>query len=161
MQADLAVLKTDQASMRADMQALRSDMQADMQALRGAMQTDMQALRSDMNAIKEDQVTTRAEIQALRTDVDTVRGKIDAGPDMHFLQAAAQRQISEAREAREHRRYIEIKLNEIYGSMATSAEIGKLREEVAQSIDRENELDLRVSAIEYRLGIKNPLAPTE
>ena len=45
--------------------------------------------------------------------------------------------------------------------MATSSEIGKLRDEVAQSIDRENELDLRISAIENRLDIKNPLAPAE
>jgi hypothetical protein len=55
----------------------------------------------------------------------------------------------------------EIELNEIYGSMATSLAITKLRDEVAQSIDRENDLDLRISAIESRLGIKNPLAPTE
>jgi len=32
---------------------------------------------------------------------------------------------------------------------------------VARSLDRENELDLRITAIEMRLGIKNPLAPTE
>lgn len=56
---------------------------------------------------------------------------------------------------------MEIKLDEIYGSMATSSEIGKLRQEVAKAIDDEKALDLRISAIEMRLGVRNPLAPTE
>src|SRR5882672_8276971 len=100
-----------------------------------------------------------AKVDRLVGDVEVVKGKIDAWPDLNFLQAVAQRQLSEAREAREFRRYVEIKLDEIYGSMATSSEIAKLRQEVANSIDREDGLDLRISAIEIRLGIKNPLAP--
>ena len=100
-----------------------------------------------------------AKVGRLAGDVEAVKGKIDAWPDLNFLQAVAQRQLSEAREAREFRRYVEIKLDEIYGSMATSSEITKLRQEVANSIDREDGLDLRISAIEIRLGIKNPLAP--
>ena len=98
-------------------------------------------------------------IEGLKGMVEALERKINAWPDLHFLQAAAQRQIGEARDARDHRRLVEIKLDEIYGSMATSSEIGKLREEVARSIDREEALDLRVATIESRLGIKNPLAP--
>ena len=100
-------------------------------------------------------------LTALRTEVTAIKSEIDAWPDLHFLQAAAQRAQRENTEAREHRRYIEIKLGEIYGSMATSSEITKLREEVSSSIAREDALDLRISAIELRLGIRNPLAPTE
>ncbi len=100
-------------------------------------------------------------LQAIRADLDALKTKIDAWPDLHFLQAAAQQQQREAGEAREFRRYVEIKLDEIYGSMATSSEITRLRTEVATSIDHERALDLRVSAIELRLGIRNPLAPTE
>jgi hypothetical protein len=99
----------------------------------------------------------QTDIQAVRADVEAIKGNIDAWPDLHFLQAAAQQHLNEAKEAREHRRDIEIKLDEIYGSMATSSEIKKLRKEVADSIDREKELDLRISAIEMRLGVKNPL----
>jgi hypothetical protein len=97
--------------------------------------------------------------QALDSRLAGLEAKIDTWPDLHFLQATAQRQIAEARDAGEFRRYVEIKLDEIYGSMATSSEIKKLRQEVAKSLERENELDLPISTIEMRLGIKNPLAP--
>ena len=93
--------------------------------------------------------------------IDATNGKIDSWPDLHFLQAAAQQQIRDANEARERSRYVEIKLGEIYGSMATSSEIEKLRKEVGESLDHERLPDLRVPAIESRLGIRNPLAPTE
>lgn len=109
-------------------------------------------------ALRVELADMQTDIRALRADVATIEGKINAWPDLHFLQAAVQQQLGEAREARDHRRDVEIKLNEIYGSMATSSEIGKLRDEVAESIDHEKALDLRVAAIESRLGIKNPLA---
>jgi hypothetical protein len=124
----------------------------------GAMQADLAALRADQAALRTEMQT---DMHALRADAEALKGKIDTWPDLHFLQAAAQKQVAEAREAAEFRRYVEIKLDEIYGSMATSSEIKKLRQEVAKSLDRETELDLRISAIEMRLGIKNPLAPTE
>jgi hypothetical protein len=38
--------------------------------------------------------------------------------------------------------------------MATSSEISKLRDEVAESIDQEKALDLRVATIESRLGVR-------
>jgi len=76
-----------------------------------------------------------SRIAALEGRTASLESKINAWPDLHFLQAAAQRQIGEAREARDHRRNVEIKLDEIYGSMATSSEIGKLRDEVARSIN--------------------------
>ncbi len=80
-----------------------------------------------------------------------------ANADFGFLQAAALRTIADAKEAREFQRRTDIKLEVIYGSMATGPEIKKLREEASRSIDHETELDLRISAIETRLGIKNPL----
>jgi len=41
------------------------------------------------------------------------------------------------------------------------SEIGKLHQEVAKSIDDEKALDLRVATIESRLGMRNPLVPTD
>jgi hypothetical protein len=78
--------------------------------------------------------------------------------DFGFLQAAARRAIDDRKEAREFQRRVDIKLDEIYTSMATSPEIKKLREEVSESLTQQSDLDLRISAIESRLGIKNPLA---
>jgi hypothetical protein len=98
-------------------------------------------------------------IKGLKGAIAALEGKINAWPDLHFLQAAAQRQVSEAREGRDHRQRVEIKLDEIYTSMATSSEIAKLREDVNKSLNREDALDLRMATIESRLGIKNPLVP--
>jgi predicted translin family RNA/ssDNA-binding protein len=84
--------------------------------------------------IRSELADTRGDIKELRTDLNGLKAKVDSWPDLHFLQAAAQRQQREVNEAREHRRYIEIKLGEIYGAMATSSEITKLREEVSSSI---------------------------
>ena len=98
-----------------------------------------------------------AELAPMRAQLAELQTRISTWPDLNFLQAAAQQQMNEAKQAREFRRHVDIKLDEIYGSMATSSEISKLREEVAESTERERALDLRVATIENRLGIKNPL----
>jgi hypothetical protein len=141
-----ALLRDALAPMQADLAAVKNDV--------GAQGGELAALRADVGA-------QGGELAALRADVDAVKKEIDGWPDLHFLQAMAQQQIREAAETREARRYIEIKLDEIYSSMATSSEIKRLRDEVSTSLDRERLLDLRISAIEMRLGIRNPLAPTE
>ena len=120
-----------------------------------------QAILEAIEGLKSTVQGLDSRVQGLDSRLSDLERKMNTWPDLHFLQAAAQRQIGEAREARDHRRHIEIKLDEIYGSMATSSEIAKLRDEVAKSIDREDALDLRVATIESRLGIKNPLVPTE
>ena len=61
---------------------------------------------------------SRAARDAMDTNVRAVKDKIDSRPDLHILQAASQRQLAEVREAR---RYVEIKLDEIHGSIATSS----------------------------------------
>ncbi|MGA2129558.1 MAG: hypothetical protein ABSG76_25790, partial [Xanthobacteraceae bacterium] len=65
----------------------------------------------------------------MRAQVSTM-----ANVDFGFLQAAAQRQLQDARAAREFQSRVDIKLDEIFGSMATAPEIRKPREEVAESV---------------------------
>jgi len=101
----------------------------------------------------------QAALAPLQADVAALKVKINEWPDMHFLHAAAQRQIAEARDAREYRQRTEIKLDEIYTSMATSSEIARLREDVSASLSREDDLDLRITTLESRLGVRNPLVP--
>jgi chromosome segregation ATPase len=174
VQTDLAALKIDVGALKIDVGGLKIDVGAlktDVGGLKidvGALKTDMAAqgaalaaVRTDVDAIKTNVGAQGTELAALRADVDAIKKEIDGWPDLHFLQAMAQQQIREAAETREARRYIEIKLDEIYSSMATSSEIKRLRDEVSTSLDRERLLDLRISAIEMRLGIRNPLAPTE
>ena len=79
--------------------------------------------------------------------------------DLHFLQSTVRRLLDEQRDTSDALRQIEIKMDEIYSSMATSPEIKRLREAVSDSVTRERELDIRLSTIESRLGLKNPLEP--
>ncbi len=133
----------------------------DLEQMRALLRDALGPMQADLAAVKTDVAVQGAALAALRADVDAIKTEIGGWPDLHFLQAMAQQQIREADEAREARRYMEIKLYEIYSSMATSSEIKRLRDEVSASLNRERLLDLRISAIEMRLGIKNPLAPTE
>ena len=133
----------------------------DIGQIRAVMQDMLAPIESRLDRTDARLDRIDGNLAALRSDIDAVNGKFDSWPDLHFLQAAAQQQIRDANEARERSRYVEIKLGEIYGAMATSSEIEKLRKEVGESLDHERLLDLRVSAIESRLGIRNPLAPTE
>ena len=133
----------------------------DLDQIRAVMQDMLAPIESRLDRTDARLDRIDGNLAAMRTDIDAVNGKIDTWPDLHFLQAAAQQQIRDANEARKRSRYVEIKLGEIYGSMATNSEIEKLRKEVGESLDHERLLDLRVSAIESRLGIRNPLAPTE
>lgn len=86
-----------------------------------AIQAELAPMRARLDGLPplQAQLTEmRADMHALRLDMDATKGKIDAWPDLHFLQAAAQRQLAEATEAREHRRDVEIKLTELQGMTA-------------------------------------------
>jgi hypothetical protein len=130
----------------------------------GMTMTD-NAILEILHAIQADLREKGIVLTALRTDLAAFTVEIDGWPDLHFLKAAALAQFRDAGEAREQRRYIEIRLDEIYSAMATGPEITGLRSDVSTSIDRQRELDVRISAIESHLGIsaphgaKSPLAP--
>jgi hypothetical protein len=121
----------------------------------------LEALRAELAPMREQldrlpAIETR--LAAFDERTAAVERKIESWPDVHFLQAAALRQIEETRALRDSQRHIETKLDEIYGSMVTSPEITRLREEVVASRNRDQELDLRIATIEGHLGLKNPLA---
>ena len=64
--------------------------------------------------MSDDKQALLEAITSLKAEVGALGARINASPDLHFLQTAAQRQISEAKEARDHRQRVEIKLDEIY-----------------------------------------------
>jgi hypothetical protein len=177
IRTDLTAVRSDQSILRTDLDAIKADLaekgvvlvalSADMDGVKadmGAVKADLAekgvllvALRTDVDAVKADLAEKGVVLTALRTDVAAIADEIHSWPDLHFLQAAAVQQFRDASEAREQRRYIEIRLDEIYSSMATGPEITGLRSDVTTSIDRQRELDLRISTIESHLGIGNPL----
>jgi hypothetical protein len=98
----------------------------------------------------------REEIAPMRDWLAAIGQKFAGWSNLNFLQASAEQQKTETIAMREFRRYTEIKLNEIHGAMPTSGEITRLRDEVADITERERDLQLRVTAIELRLGLKRP-----
>src|SRR5260221_163548 len=68
---------------------------------------DLENLRA---VLREELAGMQTDVLALRNNVVALEGKINAWPDLHFLLAAARQQVGEASEAREIRRYVEIKL---------------------------------------------------
>jgi chromosome segregation ATPase len=121
------------------------------------IQADLAAVKSDQTALRTDMSAVKSDLATVKSDQTALRSEIRSWPDLHFLQALALQQFREAGEARERQRYMEIRLNEIYSAMATGPEITGLRSEVTTSIDRQRELDLRISTIESHLGIGNPV----
>ena len=68
---------------------------------------DLENLRA---VLREELAGMQTDVLTLRDNVVALEGKINAWPDLHFLLAAARQQVGEASEAREFRRYVEIKL---------------------------------------------------
>jgi hypothetical protein len=118
MQVDLAAVKTDLGGVKTDLAGVKTDL--------AAVKTDVEAQGAALAGVRTDVAAHGAALGAVRADVDAIKTEIGGWPDLHFLQAMAQQQIREADETREARRYMEIKLDEIYSSMATSSEIKRL-----------------------------------
>jgi hypothetical protein len=108
----------------------------DAENIRDILRAELAPLRANVAALE----SAIAELAPLRDNVTALESTIRAWPDFHFLQAAALQQLDEAKAARDHRRNIEARLEEIYRLMPTDPEISKLREEVAKSIDDERPL---------------------
>jgi chromosome segregation ATPase len=56
------------------------------------MQADLTAVKTDLSAVKIDVTANGTALTTLRADMDAIKAKVDSWPDLHFLQAAAQRQ---------------------------------------------------------------------
>ena len=72
--------------------AVLADTLAPMQADLTAIKTDLTAVKTDLTTVKTDVAANGTALTTLRAEVDAIKAKVDSWPDLHFLQAAAQRQ---------------------------------------------------------------------
>jgi hypothetical protein len=79
--------------------------------------------------------------------------------DFCFLQASVRRLLNEVRDARDALRQVEVRMDKLHGSTASISEIKRLRDAVSDGDVRERLLDIRMSTIESRLGLNNPMQP--
>ena len=96
-------------------------------------------------------------LEARMTNIETVvaalDGRIQSWPDMHFLAAAAKAQLENTREIKTDLADARIRIGEIFQAMPTAPEIRSLREDVTRFRELNLETQVRLGAIEARLGI--------
>ena len=102
-------------------------------------------------------------LEARMTNIETVvaalDGRIQAWPDMHFLAAAAKAQLENTREIKTDLADARIRIGEIFQAMPTAPEIRSLREDVTRFRELNLETQVRLGAIEGRLGIHTVAEP--
>ncbi len=75
-------------------------------------------------------------------------------PDMHFLAAAAKLHMNHIRAVKADVLDIKARIGEVFQTMATGPEIQMLRDEVSMFRDQSLEMEVRLGALEHRLGIR-------
>jgi hypothetical protein len=66
--------------------------ESDLEQIRAILADALAPMQADLTAVKTDVAANGTALTTLRTEVDAIKAKVDSWPDMHFLQAAAQRQ---------------------------------------------------------------------
>jgi hypothetical protein len=89
----------------------------------------------------------------IETVVAALDGRMQSWPDMHFLAAATKAQLENTREIKTDLADAQIRIGEIFQVMPTAPEIRSLREDVARFREQSLETQVRLGAIEGRLGI--------
>ena len=99
-----------------------------------------------------------AGLENRMTNIETVvadlDGRITSWPDMHYLAAAAKAQLANTREIKADLADARIRIDEIFQAMATDPEIRSLRADVARFREQSLDTEVRLGAIEGRLGVK-------
>lgn len=86
--------------------------------------------------------------------VSDLTSRMAALPDMHYLAAAAKAQLVRLREVMENVAQIKVRMDEIYGAMATDSEIQNLRNEVTRFRDDSVDIEVRLGTLEGHAGLK-------
>jgi chromosome segregation ATPase len=103
--------------------------------------------------------TLEARMANIETVVAELDVRIKTWPDMHFLASAAKMQLKHTREIQSDLSDARIRISEIFQAMATDPEIKSLRDDVTRFREQSQSLEVRLGALEGRLGIRPPVEP--
>lgn len=123
------------------------------------LETRMSGLDTRMSGLESGMSGLTRRMSTIENVVADLNHEIKSWPDMHFLAAAAKTQLAYSRETKATVADIKVRLSEIYQAMATDPEVRSLRDDVASFRDQSVDIEVRVGAIEGRLGIENPVHP--
>ena len=128
----------------------------------GSMETRLGSVETRLGSVDTRLVLTNARLGSLESRSTAVEEavaglsiEIKTWPDMHYLASAAKAQLAHSRDFKADVSDLKVKVEEIFRSMATSPEIQGLRDEVSRFRDQSVDIDVRVGAVEGRLGIES------
>jgi len=130
---------TDLEQIRAILAGTLAPMQADLTAVKA----DLTAVKTDLTTVKTDVAANGTALTTLRTEVNAIKAKVDSWPDLHFLQAAAQRQQTDTASLRDDIRVLSAIAMRLDGShsvlldelRATHTQIARMNDRVRKVED--------------------------
>ncbi len=75
--------------------------ESDLEQIRAILADALAPVQADLTVVKTDVAANGTALTTLRADVDAIKVKVDLWPDLHFLQAAAQRQQTDTASLRD------------------------------------------------------------
>jgi predicted nucleic acid-binding Zn-ribbon protein len=110
------------------------------------MQADLTAVKTDLTTVKTDVAANGTALTTLRTEVNAIKAKakakVDSWPDLHFLQAAAQRQQTDTASLRDDIRVLSAIAMRLDGSHSVLLdELRATHTQIARMNDRVRKLE--------------------
>jgi len=106
------------------------------------VQADLTVVKTDLTTVKTDVAANGTALTTLRADVDAIKAKVDSWPDLHFLQAAAQRQQTDTTSLRDDIRVLSAIAMRLDGSHSVLLdELRATHPQIARMNDRVRKLE--------------------
>jgi septal ring factor EnvC (AmiA/AmiB activator) len=117
--------------------------ESDLEQIRAILADALAPVQADLTVVKADVAANGTALTTLRTEVNAIKAKVDSWPDLHFLQAAAQRQQTDTASLRDDIRVLSAIAMRLDGShsvlldelRATHTQIGRMNDRVRKLED--------------------------
>ncbi len=117
--------------------------ESDLEQIRAILADALAPVQADLTVVKTDVAANGTALTTLRADVDAIKAKVDSWPDLHFLQAAAQRQQTDTASLRDDIRVLSAIAMRLDGShsvlldelRATHTQIARMNDRVRKVED--------------------------
>jgi chromosome segregation ATPase len=116
--------------------------EGDLEQIRAVLADTLAPMQADLTAVKTDVAANGTALTTLRADVNAIKAKVDSWPDLHFLQAAAQRQQTDTASLRDDIRVLSAIAMRLDGSHSVLLdELRATHTQIARMNDRVRKLE--------------------
>jgi len=114
----------------------------DLEQIRAILADALAPMQADLTTVKTDVAANGTALTTLRAEVDAIKAKVDAWPDLRFLQAAAQRQQTDTASLRDDIRVLSAIAMRLDGSHSVLLdELRATHTQIARMNDRVRKLE--------------------